>query len=220
MTTKISEIVLSQLSEFVAGHFGLHFPKERWHDLECEVCAAVEEYSDPTQLDDYLQSLLSPTRTQEQEEGLASHLAIGETYFFREQRSLEVFEGRLIPELILARANRSRQIRIWSAGCATGEEPYSLAILLRRLMTGLKAWNLEILATDVNTKSLRKASAGIYSDWSFRGTPPWVRRSCFEKGKDGRSTINPAFRKMVTFFHLNLIEDVYPVFRTEAMAST
>ncbi|MGA8428556.1 MAG: CheR family methyltransferase [Candidatus Sulfotelmatobacter sp.] len=209
MTTKISQPVLAQLSEFVALHFGLHFPRERWHDLEREVCAAAEECGDSTKLDDYLQALFSPMRTSEQTEVLASHLTIGETYFFREQRSLEVFEGRLMPELIRARENRGRHIRIWSAGCATGEEPYSLAILLNRLMAGLKDWNLEILATDVNTKSLRKASAGIYSDWSFRGTPPWVRRTYFETRKDGRSMIAPAIRKMVSLSHLNLIDDVY-----------
>ncbi len=207
MTTKLSEPALAQLSEFVACQLGLHFPQERWHDLEREVCVAAEECGDSTTLDDFLQALLSAARTQKQMEILASHLTIGETYFFREQRSLEPFERSLMPELIRARGNRSRHIKIWSAGCATGEEAYSVAILLSRLMGGLKNWNLEILATDVSTRSLRKAREGVYGDWSFRGTPPWVRSTYFETSKDGRSTISPAIRNMVKFSYLNLMED-------------
>jgi chemotaxis protein methyltransferase CheR len=212
MTTKISEMVLSQLAGFVACHLGLHFPRERWHDLEREVCAAAQEWDGSKEPDLFLQGLLSSARTQEQIEVLASHLTIGETYFFRERHSLEIFEGCLMPELIRARESRNRHIRIWSAGCATGEEPYSVAILLSRLMAGLRDWNVGILATDVNTKSLRKASDGTYGDWSFRGTPSWVRHTYFDRGADGRSTIVPAIRKMVNFSPLNLMEDAYSLF--------
>ncbi|HEY4904539.1 MAG TPA: CheR family methyltransferase [Candidatus Sulfotelmatobacter sp.] len=211
MTMKISEIVLSQLAGFVACHLGLHFPRERWHDLEREVCAAAQAWDGSKEPDLFLQGLLSSARTQEQIEVLASHLTIGETYFFRERHSLEIFEGCLMPELIRARESRNRHIRIWSAGCATGEEPYSVAILLSRLMAGLRDWNVGILATDVNTKSLRKASEGTYGDWSFRGTPSWVRHNYFEASGDGRSTIVPAIRKMVSFSHFNLMDDACPV---------
>lgn len=91
---------------------------------------------------------------------MASCLTVGETYFFREKRSLEVLEKDIVPELIRTRAGLGA-IRSGAQVCATGEDPYSVAILLSKLM-GLKKWDVEILATDLNSKSLLKASEGIY----------------------------------------------------------
>ncbi len=210
MTKAVSDALLLQLSEVVARCLGLHFPKERWLDLQRGVCGAAEECGCQGDLDSYVRGLLSPTLTQNQLDVLASRLTVSETYFFREKRSLEVFEKDIVPELIRARAGSGKAIRIWSAGCATGEEPYSVAIVLSKLMAGLKRWNIEILATDLNSKSLLKASEGIYGEWSFRGTPPWVRSAYFEEVEEGRWAITPAIKKMVTFAQLNLTDDAYP----------
>jgi chemotaxis protein methyltransferase CheR len=209
MTKKISDAQLLQLGDVVARHLGLHFPKERWLDLQRGVCVAAQECDRQHDLDSYVQGLLSPALTQKHLDVLASRLTVGETYFFREKRSLEVFEKDIMPELIRARAGAGRAIRIWSAGCATGEEPYSVAIVLSKLM-GLKKLNVEILATDLNSKSLLKASQGMYGEWSFRGIPPGVRSSYFETVEEGRWAIAPAIKKMVTFAQLNLIDDAYP----------
>src|SRR5882724_7001867 len=210
MTAKISEAALSKLSDFVACHLGLHFPRERWVDLQRAVGGAAEELGCRHDLDRYVQTLLSPDLPHSQLQLLASHLTVGETYLFREKRSLEILEQHIVPELIAADAGPGRPIRIWSAGCATGEEPYSVAILLSKLLVGPKHRNVEILATDLNIKSLQKASAGIYGDWSFRTTPRWVRQAYFTEGEDGRRTIVPAIQRMVRFEPLNLMEDAYP----------
>src|SRR5258708_9018852 len=211
MTIKISDAQLLQLGDAVARHFGLHFPKERWLDLQRGVCGAAQEYGSQRDLDGYVRGLLSSALTQNQLDVLASRLTVSETYFFREKRSLEVFERDIVPELIRARAGLDRAIRIWSAGCATGEEPYSLAILLSKLMAGLKKkWNIEILATDLNSESLLKASEGIYGEWSFRGIPPWVRSTYFKEVDKDRWAITPAIKKMVNLAHLNLMDDAYP----------
>ncbi len=210
MTEKISDAHLLQLGDVVARHFGLHFPKERWLDLQRGVCGAAQECGCQHDLDRYIQGLLSPALIQRQLEGLASRLTVGETYFFREKRSLEVLERDIVPELIRARASPGSAIRIWCAGCATGEEPYSVAIVLSKLMAGLKKWNTEILATDLNSKSLLKASEGIYGEWSFRGIPAWVRRTYFEEVEEDRWAITLAVKKMVTFAQLNLMDDAYP----------
>jgi chemotaxis protein methyltransferase CheR len=177
MTKRISDAQLLQLGDVVARHLGLHFPRERWLDLQRGVCGAAKECGCPD-LDSYVQGLLSPL-TQTHLDVLASRLTVGETYFFREKRSFDVFEKDIVPELIRARAGSGKTIRIWSAGCATGEEPYSVAIVLSNLMAGMKKVNVEILATDLNSKSLLKASEGIYGEWSFRGTPPWVSEHIF-----------------------------------------
>jgi chemotaxis protein methyltransferase CheR len=209
MRKNISDAQLLQLGDVIARHIGLHFPKERWLDLQHGVCGAAEECGCQGDLDGYVLGLLSPTLTQNQLDVLASRLTVGETYFFREKRSLEILERDIVPELVRARTGLGRAIRIWSAGCATGEEPYSVAIMLSKLM-GLKKWNVEILATDLNSKSLQKASQGIYGEWSFRGIPSGVRSAYFETVEEGRWAIAPAIKKMVTFAQLNLIDDVYP----------
>jgi chemotaxis protein methyltransferase CheR len=209
MTRKIQDAQLSRLNELVAGHLGLHFPRERWPDVERGFYAAAEECGFNQDVEGYLQTLLSSVWTQDQMEILAAYLTIGETYFFREKRSLEILQERIVPELIRAHASRGRPIRIWSAGCATGEEPYSIAIVLSKLMAGLKHGAVEILATDINTRSLHKASQGIYSSWAFRGTPAWVRRTCFEIAANDRAAINSNFKKMVRFAPLNLTDDDY-----------
>jgi len=209
MSRKIQDAELSLLNELVARHLGLHFPRERWPDLERGLSAAAEECGFNHDVGGYLQRLLSSVWTQDQMEILAAHLTIGETYFFREKHSLEILQQHIVPELIRAHASRGRPIRIWSAGCATGEEPYSIAIVLSKWMAGLKHGGVEILATDINTKSLHKASEGIYGSWSFRGTPPWVRRTCFETTTNDRCSINSALKKMVRFVPLNLTDDHY-----------
>lgn len=210
MTKDISDAQLLRLGDVVARHLGLHFPKERWLDLRRGVCDAAQECGSQDDLDRYVQRLSSPALTQRQLEALASHLTVGETYFFREKRSLEVLETDIVPELIRTRAGLDRAIRIWSAGCATGEEPYSVAIVLSRLIAGLKKWSIEILATDLNSKSLLKASEGIYGEWSFRGIPEWARSAYFDEVGEGRWTIARAIKKMVTFAQLNLMDDAYP----------
>lgn len=209
MTRKIQDAELSRFNELVAGHLGLHFPRERWPDLERGFYAAAEECGFNQDVEGYLQTLRSSVWTQDQKEILAAYLTIGETYFFREKRSLEILQERIVPELIRAHSSRGRPIRIWSAGCATGEEPYSIAIVLSKLMAGLKHGEVEILATDINTRSLHKAFQGIYSSWSFRGTPAWVRRTCFETAANDRAAINSDLKKMVRFAPLNLTDDDY-----------
>ena len=217
MPRKISDRQLFRLSEYVTGWLGLHFPKKRWHDLERIICHAAPELGFEN-TDACIERLVSGQFAKEQEEILAGHLTIGETYFFREQKSLDILENRILPDLIAARRGREQRLRIWSAGCSTGEEPYSLAILLSRLIPDLREWQITILATDINPRSLGKAVQGVYGDWSFRGVPQWMRQKYFTKTPDGRYELPHAIRRMVTFSILNLAEDNYPSLSTNTNA--
>jgi len=203
------ELLLSRLSDFLESQVGLHFPRERWRDLERGIAAASRE-SGYAEAEAYIHWLLSAPLTRFQIEGLASHLTVGETYFFREKRSLDILEQQILPELLRARAQTEKYLRIWSAGCCTGEEPYSIAMLLDRLIPDFEQWNLTILATDINPRFLRKAARGIYGAWSFRDTPGWFRERHFTRRQDGRFEIQPRIRRMVSFSYLNLAEDAYP----------
>jgi len=205
----MTESVLPLLSDFVAGQMGLHFPPERWRDLERGIGSAAREFGF-TDTDAFAQWLLSSPLTRDRVEVLASHLTVGETYFFRDKRIFELLEEQVLPELIRARRTAGQRLRIWSAGCATGEEPYSIAILLHKLIPDLERWNITLLATDINPRFLQKASAGEYGEWSFRDTPLWVRERYFRKSEGSRYRIAPFIQKLVLFSHLNLAEDAYP----------
>jgi len=209
MSKVISETLLSQVSDLVAHRMGLYFPRERHRDLLRGLVSASKEFGFED-IESCTQWLISSPLSREQMEILASHLTIGETYFFREKRIFEILEGTILSELIPSRQGAQKRLRIWSAGCCTGEEPYSIAILLTKLIPDLKEWNITILATDINPRFLRKATGGEYAEWSFRGTPKEIKEKYFFKKKDGRYEILPSIKKMVTFSYLNLAEDGYP----------
>ena len=205
----LPDAVLSAVSEFMGTQLGLYFPRERWGDLERGISAAARDFEFPdTQA--CVRWLVSSPLTRNHVEVLASHLTIGETYFFREQRSLEVLEQKILPELLRARGEGERRLRVWSAGCSTGEEAYSIAMLLDRLIPDPQAWNVTILATDINARSLSKAAAGVYGEWSFRGAPEWIKSRYFKPLDKVRFELQPRIRSRVTFVHLNLADDIYP----------
>jgi chemotaxis protein methyltransferase CheR len=194
--------------EWITAQTGLHLPRERLPDLKRRLLYAASEF-DFDQIEPFVSWLLSTKLTQRQLETLASHLTVGETYFFRETVSLEALEKYILPELVASRRSM-RYLRIWSAGCATGEEPYSIAILLRRLIPDIEKWQITILATDINPRFLERASQGIYREWSFRGDFQWLKDQYFTRTLDGRYRISEKIRKMVTFNYLNLATDHYP----------
>jgi|SRR5579863_5923099 len=202
-------IEFSDLSDFISAHLGLRFPKERWRDLERGIGSAARELGF-RDIGSCIGWLLSSPLTQRQIEILASHLTVGETYFFREKKSFAVLQESILPALIRTRHTAERSLRIWSAGCCTGEEPYSIAILLDELIPDLQNWNITILATDINPRFLQKASEGLYTEWSFRDCPSWIRNRYFERKKRDRFEILPEIKKRITFSYLNLTEDAYP----------
>ncbi len=209
MTRTINDQLLSQFSEFVTARFGLHFPRKRWRDLARKAVAAGEQfgYPDPSAC---IRWLLSTQLTRSELDTLAGCLTIGETYFFREQKSFDLLESQILPALISSRRGKEQRLRIWSAGCSTGEEAYSIAILLRKMIPDLPEWHITILATDLNPCSLRKAVRGEYSDWSFRGVSRGLKERYFTRNGEGRFEVAAAVRKMVTFTQLNLAEDPFP----------
>ena len=96
-----------------------------------------------------------------------------------EKKTVDLRTEERFGEIIARREHSSRRIRIWSAGCATGEEPYSIAIALRELIPNLESWNVMILATDINRDALRKAREGLYGAWSFRGVEKRIQDRYF-----------------------------------------
>lgn len=200
---------MAKLSDYLSRHMGLYFPEKRWNELWHKMSLAMRDFNFD-QVERFIDWLMSAPLTRQQVETLASHLTVRETYFFRETNTFELLEKTILPELIRSRQKNEKRLRIWSAGCSTGEEAYSIAILLTRLIPDIKDWNITILATDINPQTLQKAQEGIYSEWSFRGTPQWVKDNYFNKSNSGHYEIRPSFKDLVHLSYLNLMEDVYP----------
>jgi chemotaxis protein methyltransferase CheR len=200
---------LTLLSEFIAEKIGLYFPRERWDDLKRGFAAASHEFGFKHP-EECIHWLLSSAPEKAHLQILASHLTIGETYFFRDKQLLEALTQHILPALISSQRSREKRLRFWCAGCCSGEEAYTLAILLHQLLPDLRDWQITIIATDINLRFLDKAANGIYSEWSFRNAPIWLKERYFKPCADGNFAIAPEIKKLVSFGHLNLVEDVYP----------
>ena len=138
-------------------------------------------------------------------EVLIAQLTIGETYFFRDEEQFAAIRDVILPD-ILARKRRSRQLLIWSAGCATGAEPYSLAILLARALGDrIRGWQINIHATDLNRGFLIQAAEGKFRPGALRSTSDAVKRECFVK--DGLVwAIHPRYKQWISFHQMNLMD--------------
>jgi chemotaxis protein methyltransferase CheR len=192
--------------EMILARTGMAFPDKRNPDLERAIRRATAEAGLPTASALYDLVVRTPG-VSVTFDGLASALNVSETHFFRDQGQVEELRSSILPEVV-ARRREDRRLRIWSAGCSTGEEPYTLAILLRQLISDL-SWDVVILATDINGASLARARRGVYREWSFRGIPATKVSPDFLRRGDLFEVV-PAIRRMVTFARLNLAEPVYP----------
>jgi chemotaxis protein methyltransferase CheR len=149
-------------------------------------------------------------------QSVISLLAIGETYFFRDDAQFQLLENDILPALIAERRQQKRlHLALWSAGCATGEEPYSLAIVLRRLLPDIEQWNITLLATDLNERALEVARRGVYRPWSFRLRHIDLSHA-FQTVREGMQ-IRPDIRRMVRFECGHLLDG--PAFMSQAVAN-
>jgi chemotaxis protein methyltransferase CheR len=218
MTMTVEAAWLQRLADLVVQHWGLHFPAERWPDLMRGLRAAASEMGSED-VEDFAHMLLGHSPDTASLQALADALTVGETYFFRERRSFEVLAGEILPPLIAQRQAGSRRLRFWSAGCCTGEEAYSLAILLDRMLPRHEGWQVSILATDVNRRFLNAAARAEYGEWSFRDAPAWLKSGYFTRNGTGGHALLPRIRRMVRFAPLNLADLQFPqvLNGTEAM---
>jgi chemotaxis protein methyltransferase CheR len=135
-------------------------------------------------------------------------LAVNETYFWREFDSIQVVINRIIPQLQQEHPNRS--IRIWHAACATGEEPYTMAIALMEA-NRFSQHPIQLFASDLNSDAVARARAGIYRNRSFRVLPQDILNKYFIPMDQGRYRLMDPIRERVQFFHYNLLEPANPL---------
>ncbi len=139
---------------------------------------------------------------------LLNEITIGETSFFRNRPQFEALRKVVLPRVKEAKAKLNLPvIRIWSAGCSTGEEPYTLAMaLLEEAPVLFKGWSFEVHATDINERSVATAQIGVYGEYSLRNTEPYFLQKYFT-GAGDKFTVTPELKSVVRFSRLNLFDD-------------
>jgi chemotaxis protein methyltransferase CheR len=207
MNSDLSYLETLRASKIIASLMGLNFTSDKWHLLNRGLdSAAIEMGFSNTK--DLIQMLMTTQVTPSQIETLASHITITETYFWREPQVFDAFAA-ILEEYMASKNGTHKTINIWCAACSTGEEAYSIAIALRRVIPNYSYWKINIFATDINTKTLETARIGIYGEWSFRNAPPWLKEKYFKKLGNGKYELIPEIKSMVTFSAFNLIQKDY-----------
>jgi len=192
------------LSELLRQHCGLHFGPESRFLLEKRVARRLREL-ELSSFAAYHYLVRNGSSDDSEFPRLIDELTTNETYFFRERGQLRALMSEIVPELRLQRAERIvAPISIWSAGCSSGEEPYTIIILA--LEAGLVPGDdIRVYASDISQRMLRRARQGVYREVSFRETEPYLREKYFNE-KDGLWRISDSVKEHVDFIHLNLLD--------------
>ena len=202
---ELSEEEFRLLRDFVHERFGLYYDESQRASLRARLAPRLDLLGLSSFEDDHRYLRFAPERADEQQR-MVSHLTNNETYFFREQPQLDVFAGHVLRAL-KERKTRSgeKRLHVLSAGCSTGEEPYSLAMLTHD-MPSLRHVPMEIFGNDISRKVLKTARSGSYRESSFRQTEPhWIDKHFT---RDGRMfKLNDDIRNRVNFGHLNLMDE-------------
>jgi chemotaxis protein methyltransferase CheR len=186
---------------------GIEMPEGRRADLERAAAQGLAS-TGAADADELVEMLESPSRAQPALRAMLPALTVGETHFFRNRPQMEALAREVLPAII-ARRRSERRLRIWSAGCATGEEPYSVAMLIDGLLADRRDWDVRIVGTDLNPEALERARLGVYGSWSFREVPEPMMRTHFEPSASGKLELSPAIREMVSFSPLNIVTADY-----------
>lgn len=198
----LEEDVFRLLRDLIRDYCGIYFDDDSRYLLEKRLSRRVHSLHFNT-FRDYFRYLLYDKNRDEELALIIDILTVNETYFFREQNQLKAFSEEILPELKETNKDKKR-LRIWSAGCSTGEEPYTIAMLI--LEKGLfYGWNIEISASDINQRVLQVARSGIYRKNSFRTMNRFFLNKYFTE-ENGLYKISNNIKQYVNFSHLNILD--------------
>ncbi|UJP06378.1 MAG: hypothetical protein LZF61_05265 [Nitrosomonas sp.] len=198
-----------KLLDLIGARTGISFREFQW-PLFISACSEACDHFGCDGTDALLHELAAQVQSSAMFDFIMARITNGESYFFRHHEQMQLLRGELIPEMI-ARKQRQQDfsLRIWSAGCSSGQEIYSIAILLYEILPDIDRWALNLLGTDINKYFLENAVRGCYTDWSLRETPASIRDKYFGKVNDDYQ-ISEKIRQQVNFSYLNLAEEGYP----------
>jgi len=197
----LAPVQFRMLCDRVRDYCGLDFGTELQLRIERQIAERIERLGGSS-VSSYLYELREGSEGRRELDSLVDALTANETFFFREAEPLRVLVEEVVPRCL--RSGEGRPVRVWSAGCSSGEEPYTIAMLA--LEAGIRlGTELEIFASDVAPSALTRARRGVYSTSSLRLTPPAIRERYFEE-RDGRFRVREALHEHVEFIASNLMD--------------
>jgi len=205
--TVLGDAELTRLRVLLGAAAGLVFEDSRRESLGYCLGERLRATGDPD-VAAYLLRVEAPGSPELQP--LIDEVTIQETHFFRNPPQVRALRRHVLPEIVREAATRGRRIRIWSAGCSTGDEPYTIAMILRELLPSTAGWDVKVIATDISTGALGAARAGTYGARAVRLASPEQLARFFLPTGDGRHRVRPEVRNLVEFRHANLVRDAPP----------
>jgi len=201
----ITESEFSQLRDFIYQQTGIYIPDNRHYLLENRLVNRLKDHG-LTSFQDYYYFLKYDSGRRQELERLFAVITTNETSFFRNLPQLKIFQDTVLPEVLNAKRRAGvKKLRVWSAGCSTGEEPYTLAIILKEVLgSEIHAWDIRIIGNDLSTDVLDRARTAIYSKYTLRSTPEDIVKRYFTSNHNGTFGILPEVRSMVAFSRINL----------------
>ncbi|MBI1883280.1 MAG: hypothetical protein HYS08_03635 [Chlamydiae bacterium] len=201
---ELSLEVFRQFQRFLVEESGLYFSEDRKASLQQKLDERIRICERAT-YEEYFHYLKFHPQGRLELKALLDLLTIGETYFFRNEPQFEALRDYVLPNIL---KEKKDTLRIWSAGCSTGEEPYSIAMLLREHLTFFENWEISILATDINQNVLKAAQEGIYNARAVHAMPTeYLQKYFVQKGQ--KFWISEEIKKMVQFQYHNLVRDPF-----------
>ena len=199
----LEEDVFRLIRDLLRDFCGIYFDDDSRYLLEKRLSRRVKKHHFGN-FRDYYRFLLYDKHREEELSSITDVLTVNETYFFREQNQLKTFGEEILPE-IREKNKAQKRIRIWSAGCSTGEEPYTLSMILLEKATFF-GWTIEIFGSDINQRVLHVARSGTYRKNSFRTIDSYHLRKYFKEEEPGVFRISDSVKQYVNFTHLNLLD--------------
>ncbi|MCU0575424.1 MAG: protein-glutamate O-methyltransferase CheR [Desulfobacterota bacterium] len=201
---KMTDETFILLRDFIYEQSGIYFGDNKKGQLEARLGLRLRA-NNLADYDKYYYLLKYDPNAARELRSLFDSVTTNETSFFRSPPQIQAFQDKVMPEVISRKEKQSeKQIRLWSAGCSTGEEPYTMGIVLRQVLNDKgTSWDVKIVASDISEKALRSAKAAVYSDYSLRSVPPEIKREFFLSEGNAYRIIEEV-RNLVDLQYLNL----------------
>ncbi|WP_447977024.1 CheR family methyltransferase [Candidatus Nitrospira bockiana] len=190
------------LRDYIYERTGLFFPDSKKYVLENRLQARLRERKCGS-YEEYFRLLKFDTWRDQELNAVFDLVTTNETFFYRDQAQLQAFLEVVLPSVLEANAGSCR-LRLWSAACSTGDEPYTLAIMLLE-QPAVANWSIEILASDISESALQAAQSGVYAPYSVRNVPPGLLNRYFRK-ENGHYVLEDKVKQQVRFTHMNLYD--------------
>jgi chemotaxis protein methyltransferase CheR len=202
---RLSQETFNLLRDIIYQKSGIYFADAKKYLMETRLARRLEDKNLKT-YEDYYCFLTYDLDREKEVLGMLNSIVTNETSFFRDAAQIEAFRKGVVPRTLAEKQRSgSRSLRVWSSACSTGEEPYTLAMILAEAGLQQSGWNIEVLGSDLSDPALRTAEAGVYDGYSLRNTPETYLRRYFT-GANKAFSVNKRVRDMVRYRRINLVD--------------